>query len=360
MGTTLSSIHVYTSGTLDGLKGFYSFSEGWQTYIPLELPEDPCEFRMMAKRISKRVDAPVLWFYIFDSETIWFEFYQTGKRVSVYSQEGWMGTKNLYGIPELVGYEDGNKRRLSRILSCADVDLQIELLEEYFGVCLTPFPDILNEGEDVLRRVRGDEKYRKLLQEDREITGKHAPIKAEFVWEQPGKIFECRFAEDHDYFKPHHYYFGYDTFLSNFGKGNLRPVRFENGELAEITQEEFDSAPQVFRGDVRKDARIEEEFNPYRVRFTDKAPEGFRGKTLVTPRGFYFFRFDEKERVILSDERGGLAVVDDSLKVIAKMRVKGMPVDYMDGHILTAGGQSFYAYAYNQSDKVRIYKIVEK
>lgn len=361
MGTTLSSIHIYTPNTVEDMNGFRSFSDGWQTYMPTELPEDPGEFRLLAKKVSKRVDAPVLWFYIFDSETICFEFYQAGKRVAAYSQDELMGTKNLYGIPKLVGYEGGNKRRLSRILSCADMDFQIELLEEYFGVCLTPFPDLLNEEVEVLRRIRGDQKYQTLLSEDREIAGKRAPIKAELVWEQTGKIFERKFEDDHSSFRPHHYYFGYDTFMSGFGNGNLRTVRFEKGQLVRIAQEEFDCVPQVLRGDAREDERIEEEFYPVaRVRFTDKASVGFRGKTLIMPRGFYFFRFDERDRVLLTDEKGGLAVVDDSLKIIAKLRVKGMPVDYVDGHILTAGGQSFFAYAYNRSDVVRIYRLCDK
>ena len=117
----------------------------------------------------------------------------------------------------------------------------------------------------------------------------------------------------------------------------------------------------MFRGDAKKDARIEVDFgHVFKVRFTNQAPKGFGGKTLVPPRGFYFFCFDDKGRVILSDEKGGLAIVDESLQVIAKMRVKGMPVDYMNGYILTAGSHSFYAYAYDPSDKVRIYRIVEK
>lgn len=105
MGTTLSSVHVYTPNAISDMEDFYSFSNGWQTYLPEEPPEDPFEYRPFAKKISKRIDAPVLWFYIFDSESIWFEFYQNGKRVSAYSQQDLTGTKNLYGVPALVGYE---------------------------------------------------------------------------------------------------------------------------------------------------------------------------------------------------------------------------------------------------------------
>lgn len=361
MGTTISSLHVYTPDAIDGMKDFYSFSEGWQTYLPPMMPEDPFEYRMLAKRVSKRTDAPVLWFYIFDSEAICFEFYHKGKRVSAYSQEDLTGTKNLYAIPTLIGYEKGEKRRLSRILSCADADFQLELLEEYFGVCLITFPELLEEGADALRRDRGDQRYLALLEEDRKLTGKQAKLGTELVSERGGKIFERRFGEDPFTFKPHHYYFGYTTFYSNFWDGALRPVRFEKGELVEISQEEFDNAPQLSGCNAREDVRFKVEFGAVdKVHFTDEAPEGFSGKTLAMPRGFFPLCFDEKGRVILSDERGGLAVVDDTLKIIAKIRVKGTPVEYLDGYILTAGGQSFYAYAYNRSDAVRIYKVCER
>lgn len=85
-----------------------------------------------------------------------------------------------------------------------------------------------------------------------------------------------------------------------------------------------------------------------------------KNKTLVTPRGYYFYWFDERGRAILSNERGGLAVVDDTLKVIAKIQVKGTPVDYADGYILTAGRESFFAYYYNPSNTIRIYRIFDK
>ena len=76
MGTTFSSIHIYSSYEVNDYPNFYSFSAGWQTYMPQEEPEDPFAFRTLAKKISRTIDAPVLWFYIFDSELLLFEFYQ--------------------------------------------------------------------------------------------------------------------------------------------------------------------------------------------------------------------------------------------------------------------------------------------
>lgn len=362
MGTTFSSIHVYSSNAVSGFPNFYSFSEGWQTYIPSEEQEDPFAFQKMAKKISRSIDAPVLWFYIFDSESLLFEFYKNGKKAAAYSQMDSNRCKNLFGIPSLIGYENGQKRRLSKILSCADIDFQLELLEEYFGVCLIPFPEILEESPNIISRVRGEDLYQAYLAEEKKLTGKQAPIKVMLISEQTGKLFEHRFTDnDRRTYRPHHYYFGFDTFESSLEEGALHPVRFEQGKIVSITQEEFDAVPKVLREHARIDERFSEEFYPsYKVHFTDKAPAGLKNKTLITPRGYYFYWFDEKGRAVLSNERGGIAVVDDSLKVIAKIHVKGDPVDFVDGYILTAGSESFYAYYYNPSNAVRIYRIYDK
>ena len=362
MGTTFSSIHVYSSNAVSGFPNFHSFSEGWQTYMPNEEQEDLFAFQKLAKKISRNIDAPVLWFYIFDSESLLFEFYKNGKKVAAYSQMDSNGSKNLYGIPSLIGYESGQKRRLSKILSCADIDFQLELLKEYFGVCLIPFPEMLKESPNIISRVRGEELYLAYLAEEKKLTGKQSPVKVELISEQTGKLFEHKFNDnDKQYYKPDHYYFGYDTFDSNFEDGALRPVRFEQGKLVSITKEDFDAVPKVLRQDARVDERFSEEFYPsYKIYFTDKAPEGLKNKILVTPRGFYFYWFDENGRAILSDERGGIAVVDETLKVIAKMRVKGIPVNFADGYILTVGSESFFAYYYNPSNAVRIYRIYDK
>lgn len=362
MGTTFSSIHVYSSNAVSCFPDFHSFSEGWQTYMPNQEQEDLIAFQKLAKKISRNIDAPVLWFYIFDSESLLFEFYKNGKKVAAYSQMDSNRSKNLYGIPSLIGYESGQKHRLSKILSCADIDFQLELLEEYFGVCLIPFPEMLKESPNIISRVRGEELYLAYLAEEKKLTGKQSPIKVELISEQTGKLFEHKFIDnDKQYYKPSHYYFGYDTIDSNYEDGALRPVRFEQGKLVSITQEDFNAAPKVLRQNARVDERFSEEFYPsYKIHFTDKAPAGLKNKTLIAPRGFHFYWFDENGRAILSDERGGIAVVDETLKVIAKMRVKGTPVNFADGYILTVGSESFFAYYYNPSNAVRIYRIYDK
>lgn len=357
MGMTLSSVHVYSAEAITGMGNFLSLSDGWQTYMPETMPDDLFELRRFAKKLSAKVTAPVLWFYIFDDEAIWFELYRNGKRVSAYSSQELTGTKHLYEIPALIGYDAGQKRRLSRILSCADMDYVVEMLEEYFGVCLLICPEMMDEPPEVFHRERCDTKYRQLLEEDKQISGKQSPIKAELIFEEKGKLFEHHFGE-HGTFRPHHYYFGYSTWLPS--SGDLRPVRFCNGRITDVSQAEFDAVEPVPTRSAREDERFAEEYYPvYKVVFTDKAPEGFRGKTLIPPRGYYFYWFDGKNRIILTDEKGGILFIDESLKVIAKLRLKGQPVDFVDGHILTAGSNSFFAYCYHPQDFVRIYKLTE-
>lgn len=362
MGTTFSSIHIYSPNAVCDFPDFRSFSEGWQTYMPMEEQEDPFVFQKLARKLSKKTDAPVLWFYTFDSEYNVFVFYRDGKRVAAYSQRD--GNKNLYSIPALVGYESGQKQRLSKILSCASLDLQITLLEEYFGVCLLPLPELLEESPELLSRVRSETQYRAYMAEEKRLTGKRAPVEMVMVLERTGKVFLSRFGDgDMMTRRPHYYYFGYDTPESTFQNGALRPVHFEQGKLVPVSQEEFDAVPKVkFLTWAEGEGEIfSDEFYPtYKVHFTEKAPAGFRNKTLTTPPGFYFYWFDEKCRAILSDEHGGLAVVDDSLKVIAKMRVKGRPVDFVDGCILTVGRDSIGGYGYDPFSHIRIYRMVDK
>ena len=69
--------------------------------------------------------------------------------------------------------------------------------------------------------------------------------------------------------------------------------------------------------------------------------------------------FAPNGRVFLTNHRGGIAVADGTLKIIAKLQVKGVPCDYKDGHILTTGKSSFWLYCYSPSEAVRIYRIFD-
>lgn len=358
MGTTFGSLHVYSMEPITGFENFRSFSPGWQTYLPQEAPEDHFELKKLAKLVSQRTDHPVLWFFIFDSESISFEFFRSGRKIAGYTGDT---GKNIYAIPDLIGIHADGKRRLSKILNCADVDFQLSLLEEYFGLCLLPVPELYGEDAEAFVRMRSDKLYQAYLNEEKKITGRHSPICTELVWESAGKLFHHEFNGDVLHYRPGLYLFGYDTFESNFVEDPLRPVRFTDGQLMSITREEFDSAPKLRHQDALEDDRYCVEWaKHYQVHFTDLAPESFRGRTMIAPRGYYIRWFDDKDRVILSNDRGGIAVADESMSVIAKLRVKGIPIDYSKGFLLTVGSESGFAYCYHPNNYVRIYRLYDK
>ena len=131
MGMSLTGIHVFgTAAPEDAALPFRSFSAGWFTCVNDFSETDPERTYEAVRRISRATDAPVLYFNVFDSEAIWFVFFRGGKVAAKYSDDEFSANKGLYSIPALVGYESGGKRRLSDILSCADTERKIALLDE--------------------------------------------------------------------------------------------------------------------------------------------------------------------------------------------------------------------------------------
>ena len=62
-------------------------------------------------------------------------------------------------------------------------------------------------------------------------------------------------------------------------------------------------------------------------------------------------------RLFLSNEHGGMAVMDSDNKVISRFSLKGVPCS-MDGEfLLTTDSESFFAYYYNPNQHIRIYRI---
>jgi len=77
MGTSFFSVHVLDNKAFQTNDcEFRSFSDGWQTCISDFSDKDPEYALKVAKLISKQTSAPVLFFYIFDSDYIYFEFLQ--------------------------------------------------------------------------------------------------------------------------------------------------------------------------------------------------------------------------------------------------------------------------------------------
>ncbi len=351
MGTTLSSIHVYSEGAVRvyGFE-FQSFSAGWQTYIG-KLGDNVQQASVNeAKLISKRVNRPVLHYYIHDSDYIEFRFFQGGKCTVLYSDDEFVKSKNVYGIPALIGYGEGYKKRLSSILDCSDAEEKTRLLEEFFGVCLMPSEESIYDPY-WLNRKRGDGLYTEYIKTQEAISGKGAPVGLKLVVEIKGKIYRSYFG-DHTK-KEHCYLFGYDA----EGSDRLVPVRFAGERLEPIPKEEFGQGRMPFASEKSFYDFDGETMNG--IVFNDKAPLPYKGRRIRLPGGSYPFGFDSKNRVVLS-QKGRIAIMDEELKIIAKCPIKGEPADMVDDCILTTTGLSFCGYVYDPLSTVRIYKLIEK
>ena len=354
MGTTFFSLNVYTDAEItDSKLEFRSFSAGWQTCVTDfdMFTEDFDSVYKYAKRISKTYDAPALCFFIYDSEKISLDVFKGGRIAARYCDDELTPNKNIYTIPSLVGYGDGYKRRLSQIFDCSDADRKTAMLEEYFGVCLLPFPDLLDDAE-YMTRERRDDLYKEYADELRGITGKGTPLSLELVSEQPGKIFYKKFEEDHNG-KEHFYLRNYER-----ESAHLYDMRkFIGSALVPASQDEYDRAPErKIPADFYTIEYVDE--RTY-FKFNEKAPDAFKNKAIPDLGCFTVLGFDSAGRAVLGGQ-DRICFIDSDLKLAARKSVKGEPDDLVDDHILTASGNSFWAYEYDPSAKIRIYKIVDK
>ena len=352
MGTSLSSIHIFgDSAPIDRGFSFRSFSPKWLTctdYFSEKAHDYPY---MAAKFISKHIDAPVLHFGVLDGEMIWFEFFLNGKVISRYSDDEFVTNKKLFDIPALIGFNDGQKKRLSSILSCSDIDFKIAMLEEYLGVCLLYFPKISDDPE-MFHRDRSDTLYRKYQAEEKALTGKAAPIQLSLIAEYPGKLFWDFFDRNHlQSIKPHCFLYGYVHEDSH----DLTPVRFtgkslEKSDLSTFSQDRIQRAYE--------DPRFKMHYGtPCKVTFCDECPPAYRGKTMILPNGFYPEGFTNNNDLLLQGNHR-IYVADATLKIIAKLPIKGDIADIMDDHVLTTTGDSFCGYCFEPKAKIYIYEIV--
>lgn len=346
MGRTYCSIHVWsTEPVANGDFHFQSFSSGWQTYLPeCDDFSDPEVAQTIARKISKSTQAPVLWFYEADGDFLCLKFYLDGKQFASYSGDGIGPNKNLFQIPQLIGYADGQKRRLSKILNCSDADFQVLLLEEFFGVCLLPFPELPEEDISSLSRTRGDTYFQQYLEAEKALTGRHAAIQAELVQELEGILEdsdwehvwfpETEEAEPLPHFKEHYYLLRKARMTGIAGV----PVCFRNGKIEFISQEEMkrDGADRSYPHRwIGEDPRYRQEFYPNRLLFADTAPAVYAGKEMRLPRGRYGLGFDGKERLVLHDDGSVFAIVDENGRILAKQRLAGTIRDLDGDDILT-------------------------
>lgn len=356
MGTSLTSIHIYADTTPERTGfSFRSFSPHWFTCVNDFSDQAPGYTDNIAKSLSKAINAPVLHFGVFDSEMIWFAFFRDGKCIARYSDDEFVANKKLYDIPSLVGYEEGNKKRLSAILSCPDVELKISMLEEFFGVCLLYAPDFCDEQE-ILCRHRGDSLYRAYQEEEKKLTGKSAAITVKLIREYPGKLFWHEFGQ-HGTIKPHFFLHGY-TLESIFEKHyhTLTPMQFTGQELIASDYEQFslDRIPEN-----HKDSRFAMDYGtPTKVTFSASCPEEYQGKTMVLPNGYYPLEFLPTGELLLEGNHR-IYVVDLAGKIIAKLSIQGDIADVVGNYILTTTGDSFCGYVYEPKAKIRIYEVMD-
>jgi len=347
MGTTFSSIHVFTSEAITYVPlKFASFSDGWQSCVT-DLDHGDIYAYKEAKLLSKKYSYPVLYFFIYDSESVNFEFFLDGKSVARYSDGVLAKTKNLYAVSSILNYGEGYKKRLSNIVAITDADKKVELLEEYFGVCLLPFPELLSEPY-MLERERSEDLYNAYKKKEKALAKNMRSVSAKLIYEKTGKLFwNCEMFSCMQ--KEHCYVLLYENDDLEYSF-----VRFIGNGFETITIEEFAKAKdipapcydycRIIYGSTDK------------VEFNESAPVGYRGKTMDIPSGAYLLGFDSKNRFVLTTG-SKVFLADESMDIIGKFSVKGYAVDIYGDYILTASPYSFFGYEYDPKAKNRIYKI---
>ena len=362
MGTTFCSIHIYSSHPIASDKyRFHCFSPGWHTYL-FEKDSDlnPDITRKTARHISNLVSAPVLWFYLFDDDILAFKFYVGGKECARYSSHLLEPNRNISKISELIGYT-GHNRDLSHILNCSDLHQQIELLEDFFGVCLLPFPELVNRNPQSLHRERTSSHINNFITMDKRLSGKHGPIQVQLVQEVAGVLdccdwfwewFEKKPKTPVPHFSAHYYLFS----TAHSTERVCMPVHFNNGKINIISSDEMKQKganrpnPYTKIGDS---PLYTHHFYPNKLYFTDTAPTAYRNREILLPRGFFGLGFDSRDRLVLFDDKSTFAIADEHGKIIAKQRLKGQIQDLRGDFILTVEDNGY-------NGVIRVYHFGDK
>ena len=331
-----SIVHIYSEEEIS-VDGFVATCKNWYTSTA------KLDYTA-ARRLSRKTDKPVLYFYCRTSLDFNLIVFINGKMEVVYSNDGITQNKGIFKLPAIVGYAEGNKRRLSSILDCKDTDLKVAMLEEFLGVGLVRNDPSVQKGEVL---------YKKYMQQHKLFTGKNARIQKELVSETDGKIFHNTFASGMERFrKPHIFLYGFDKDYDSMGAERIfQWLEFENGKLSPISEERLSQVEYV---EKHKHDTFRRESK--QVHFNEKAPAS---RTFDVPETLSPFGFYDDNIFILTNDNSTLYFVDASFQFVAKQNFKGCPIDCRDGHILTCGSTSFYAYMYNPSDKIRIYRLYE-
>ena len=343
MAITCASIHVLCeeSVSIDS-DSFASWSPGWYTLIPREenraLLTDPEASSKKAKALSKTLHKTVLWFFMFDEDVLCFALYSDGKTAAAFNALS--SDKNLSKIPALVGLEESYRKRLSKILTCADIELQIQLLEEFFGVKLLLYPEMLAEDPDCAVQIKNTVLFKRFEAENKVPSGKSSPLQVMLLFEQDGVLYDSDWSHKYHQqegclwvFQKHYWLYACEKATG----AEEKPVCFRNGQLEFISDEEMLKHGTDQRYNVtRSENPLFQHVDFYdKLLFSEDAPQPYTGKTIRLPRGFYGLGFDEKKRFLVYNEKSSFAWIDENGKLMAKQHVRGDIIDHDGDYLLT-------------------------
>lgn len=332
MGLSFISLHVFSGQKIDSSLGsFVSYSEGWQT-LAEDIPAYDEALLRRCRRISKLALAPVLLFQVLDSDCCIMNIYSGGKDIArlVGSEHSGM-TK----IPALLGFEDQPKNRLREIISCTDAETQCAMLEEYFGLCLLPLPELSPEEK---RRSRDDKLYRAWRAEEKQLFSGCGRLKTELIQEIPGMLHLRLGFSDKNLYDLH--YFGYQKPGYEHPSQAYSAVCFRNGRLEPVSEEELSRHRiPIGSGMPRWSTPIQEEYFPvHRITLPPDAPENLAGRTLKIPDTFMFCGYYKETYLVLANGQRTLILMNSDGRILFRMRFSCDILDYADGHVLTCTG----------------------
>ena len=346
MGTSYASIHVMSNDSVVFVPYlFESWSLGWQTMVPTEENRNILTNLELsakeARRLSKALKKTVLWFFLFDEDETSFALFSCGKQAAVYNfNHNYTPDKGLSVIPSLIGLEESYRSRLAKIIGCTDAEFQTQLLEEFFGVKLLLYPEMLEEDPNCAVSCKSRILFDRYNAENQVPTGKKAPIQVKQVFELDGVLSDADWS--HKYHKEEGYLWVFQKHYWLYAREKAtgaeeKPVCFREGTLSFITDEEMlrDGADKRYNETRREDPLFEQLFFPDRIRFSESAPKSYAGKVIKLPRTFYGLGFDGKGRFLAFNEATCFALINEDGKMLAKQHVKGDIIDHDGDYLLT-------------------------
>ena len=234
MGTTLASFHVYQKSPeairplLDEGYTAVVLSEGWTSVLSRV---DECELSdKPAKKLSKALDSPVLSFMYFDDDLMTLTLFNGGKlcaqyRMS-YDAEPYLGHCDAF--VETLGWDKALSGRLRRIFKCSDLEEQVEMLEEFFGVALRVDAEFIEDGHEDFVRKRGEALYREYEAKQKKLSKIKNKTRAVLTQELDAKL-SCA-----------------DPCIATY-RGNTNMYEHDMGEALELVGDELKPLMGSFR-----------------------------------------------------------------------------------------------------------------